>query len=47
MKWECEHYRISDPDIQKKRFYLQPGDMDGVTPQIGYRELIFQEVHMH
>lgn len=39
MKWEREHYNHSDPDIQKKRFYLQSGDMDGVALQIGYQPL--------
>ena len=39
MKWEHEHYPMSDPDAQKKRFYLQSGDMDGVALQIGYQPL--------
>lgn len=39
MKWEHEHYNLSDPDIQKKRIYLQSGDMDGVALQIGYQPL--------
>ncbi|RHU32782.1 MULTISPECIES: FRG domain-containing protein [unclassified Blautia] len=39
MKWENEHYNLSDPDIQKKRIYLQSGDMDGVALQIGYQPL--------
>lgn len=39
MKWEREHYHISDPNLQKKRFYLQSGDMDGVALQIGYQPL--------
>mgnify|MGYP004697559107 CR=1 FL=1 len=41
MKWEREHYHMSDPDAhaQRKRFYLQSGDMDGVALQIGYQPL--------
>lgn len=39
MKWEHEHYHMSDPDAQKKRFYLQSGDMDGVALQIGDQPL--------
>lgn len=39
MKWEREHYHISDPNLQQKRFYLQSGNMDGVAFQIGYQPL--------
>lgn len=39
MKWEREHYHISDPNLQQKRFYLQSGNMDGVALQIGYQPL--------
>lgn len=39
MKWEREHYHISDPNLQKKRLYLQSGDMDGVALQTGYQPL--------
>lgn len=39
MKWEHEHYNFNDPSIQKERFYLQSGDMDGVALQIGYQPL--------